>query len=244
MSVWDYAKKAIDPGGLLFNQGVPNQPGVGTPGQGGPPSGFVHDPETGLYYDPTSGMSFTDPQGTHVVADPNLAQQVAANFSRANSIFGNANQVYGQQRDALARLSAAAAGKGPSAATMAGGVAMNQIADDQLSQASGVGGASAPLARLMAARNTAAAQTGVGNQVIMGRVNEQTQARNSLSDLLNAMASQQLTAGTNLASLSDKGQETLQTLQSERDKANAENRQKLLGAGASAGGGIISTAMK
>jgi len=169
----------------------PNQPGVGGPAKD--PTRLVRDPTTGLYFDPTTGTTYTDGTGQRPVTDPNVAQQVSTNYSRSNAfnnqltglnqereqVFGNQEQLGQSFRDIIS-------GRATSPASLQAHMAMQNIANEQLAQTAGIGGASAPLAAMAAARNTGSASIGANNQATLARVQEQRAAEDAYNNLLNA----------------------------------------------------------
>jgi hypothetical protein len=213
----------LDPGGFFKN--TPQQPGVGGINQDN--HRLVRDPTTGMFYDPQSGTSYADADGLQPVTDPNVAQQVAANFNRSTSFLNQLGQVQGQQQGLATNLQQVIGGHGPSLAGMQTSNALDQIARDQMSQAAGVSGAASPLAHLLAMRNTGTAQIGATNAGAMARVAEQAHARDSLSALLGGMAGTDATVAGGLAGLANTGQMGQQGLNQSTDQANQKKNTQL-----------------
>jgi hypothetical protein len=167
-----------------------------------------------------------DPDGQQAVTDPNVAQQVAANFSRSQGFLNSLGQVQGQQQGLVNNLQQVIGGHGPSLAGMQTSHALDQMAADQMSQAAGVSGSASPLAHLLAMRNTGAAQIGATNAGAMARVAEQAHARDALSNVLGGMAGTNAGLGAGFANLAQSGQQAQQGLNATNDQNNAtKNRQ-------------------
>lgn len=217
-------KKVIDPGNLtgINNPTVPTQPGVG--GVASDARQLVQDPSTGMFYDPQTGTTYSDPNGRNPVTDPNVAQQVASNFATRSQFLNQLSAVQPQQQALAAHLNAVVNGQAPSVAGMQAAQGMNQIANDQLSQTAGVGGPTAPLARLMAARNTAAAQAQANNAGTIGRVAEQNAAAGQLGGLLNTMAGQNIEGAGTFSNQAAAGQAGQQNLNYQSNAANNQNQ--------------------
>lgn len=170
------------------------QPGVGGPiadkDAAGVESILHQDPITGLYFDSRTGTAYNDARGQVPVTNPNVAQQVAANFARSQSFLGalpgmeeQRQQVFAGQTKLAGNLEGFLAGHGNSLAAGQLGVGMQSIADQQQGMAAGVSGAASPLAGLMAARNTGSAQVATNNASAMARAKEEEDARNALISL-------------------------------------------------------------
>lgn len=228
---------------FILGSGPAQQPGVGGPAKD--PSKLVQDPTTGMFYDPTTGTSYTDASGQTVVTNPNLAQQVATNFKRASAFLDNLNKleqerqgIMGEQNGLASTFKDVIAGRGPSAARIQAQIGANNVASQQLAQTAGVSGASAPLAGLMAARNTGQAQIAANNAGALGAAEESKAAMTALTALLNNQtasnaAASQLNAGvgtdlTNTAGTEQSSQQGLNTT-AQMKKADDESR---FGAGA------------
>lgn len=175
---------------FVLGGGQPNQPGVGTykVGSGQP---LIQDPTTGYYYDPASGTTFTDASAQFPVTDPNVAQQVATNVSRSQAFMNqlqplqNQEQgIMGEQGDLAAHLRDVISGKAPSLAGEQLQSGLDAIQRQGLSTAAGTSGAGAPLASLMASRNTGSASIAANNAAAQARVKEQTDAQQALGTLL------------------------------------------------------------
>jgi hypothetical protein len=214
----------------------PKQPGVGNTST----HSLHKDPATGMYYDPTTGTTFTDQYGQNPVTDPNVAQQVAANFSASRQFLTNLANVQGQEGQLAGNLRSLIQGGQPSAAEMQVQGDMNNIAQQQMSNAAGVSGAGSPLAQLLANRNTANAQIQATNAGGIARANEVTGARGALAQLLGGMAGQNLGGAGEFAGLASSGQAGQQGMDDATAKANQDFALKLgtavLGGGSGAGG--------
>lgn len=204
------------------------------------PSQLVHDTQTGMYYDPTTGNTYSDPNGQNPVADPNLAQQVAQNFATSQS-FLNQLQPYqqaerntiGMQGDLAQVLRDRVAGKGASIAGMQLQQGLNNIASEQQSQAAGISGASAPLAAMLAMRNTGQASIGANNSAAIARAKEEQDAATALSTLLaqragaaNAAQNTNITGGLGFANIANSGQQTQQDIDAKAAAARAASAEK------------------
>lgn len=222
-------------------------PGVGGPrGTGGGGSPFYYDQATGLYYDPNTGTSYSDPGGNYPVTNPNVAQQVAANFKTAHGFLGDLSGMEAERRAAAGDMSALSQlltrqvqGQGPSVAGTQAAIGLGQIANQQLSGAAGVGGAAGPLAQMLAQRNIARAQIGANQAATLGRVQEQLGAESALANVLNARANSASTAygqtgqlGLGYSNLAEGGQEAQQGLiGKETDRQDKRFSDTLGGAG-------------
>jgi hypothetical protein len=219
----------------LLGHQPPMQPGVGTTST----HDLHKDPATGMYYDPTTGTTFTDQYGQHPVTDPNVAQQVAANFNSSRQFLTNLANVQGQEGQLAGNLRSLIQGGQPSVAEMGVQRDMNNIAQQQMSGAAGVSGAGSPLAQLLANRNTANAQIQAAGAGGIARANELTGARGALSQLLGGMAGQNLAGAGEFAGLASSGQAGQQGMDAATAKANEDFALKLgtavLGGGAGAG---------
>jgi len=213
----------LDPGGFFKN--TPQQPGVGGINQNN--NHLVRDPTTGMFYDPQTGTSYADADGLQPVTDPNVAQQVAANFNRSTSFLSSLGQVQGQQQGLVNDLHRQAMGGGPSLAGMQTSNALNQIAADQMAQAAGVSGAASPLAHLLAMRNTGTAQIGATNAGAIARVAEQNAARGQLANVLGGMATTNAGLGAGFANMAQSGQEAQQGLNQSTDQANQKKNTQI-----------------
>lgn len=227
---------------FLLGKPPQQQPGAGNPLEGLPGyaqgSGLHQDPATGLYFDPESGTTFTDPMGQNVVTDPNVAQQVAANFNASRAFLTRLGGVQGNQDKLVGSLQSLISGQAPSMARSAAVQNVNDISQQQNSQAAGVSGPSGPLAKLLAMRNTSEAQIRAGNAGMMGQIAEQAQARNSLAQLLHSMAGTDLQGAGMTAGLAAQGQMGQQGMNQATNQANQQfNLDFLKGVtGAAAGG--------
>lgn len=223
---------------FLFGKPVQPQPGVGGPAAN--PERLVRDPVTGAYFDPSTGTSYTDPDGNIPIANPNIAQQVAQNFQRSQAFLNQLTgleqqrqQVFGEQNQLGDTFRNIISGNTPSAAGIVMQQGLDRIADDQLSQAAGVGGASAPLASAMAARNTANAGVNVANQAALAKMQEQQAAMNALNSLLGVQAQgaeaalgRTTNAAGNFANLASSAQQQQQNLNTQVDMKRAEDEEK------------------
>jgi hypothetical protein len=220
-------------GNFLFGAPPPQQPGVGN-GQDVRREDLVPDPSTGMFFDPKTGQTFTDPYGNNVVTDPNVAQQVAANFNTSKQFLTRLGNVQGNEDKLVGQMQGLINGSVPSVAQTQLGMGQNALAAQQLSQAAGVGGAAGPLAQLLAARNTALGQIGMNQQAGLLRAQEQQQNMNSLASLLGGMANQNLAGAGQYSQLAASGQAGQQGLNEQTSLANQDFMAKLAGAGAMA----------
>jgi len=260
------------PGVSLFtgHDRVQEQPGVGgggninggntvvnPDGKGGlinPRTGepLTKDPSTGMFFDPSSGVSY-QPNGT-IVADPNLAQQVAKNFSTAQSLIAQGSgqnsgldRTEGQQEGLATTLNNVI--NNPNAPS----VARTQLAQSQdntakaiLEQAAGVSGNNAYDARRTAIQALGNAETQNAGNAALLRANEVNAATQGLGSTLNNLGAGQrarqaidYSTGTGLTGTAQGGQEAQQGLNQKAQQSNLEQDNKLTGAiigGISAGG--------
>lgn len=231
---------------FIFGAGPQQQPGVGGPAKD--PSKLMRDPVTGMFYDPTTGTSYTDAGGQVVIANPNVAQQVATNAQRATAFL---SQLGGLEQERKAEqekqqaleghFNAVLSGNAPSVAEMQARGLAQAGASQQLAQVAGASGASSPLAALMAARNTGQVYANANNAGAMGRVAEETAAGNALNALLaneaaNTQRATDTTAGLgmHLTDTAATGQEAQQGLNRQADKEKAADEKSF-------GGGVLST---
>lgn len=224
---------------FLFGEPSKQQPGVG--GQADDPTRLVRDPVSGMYYDPKTGTSYTDELGGNPVTNPNVAQQVAANYARQQAFLEQLNPLEAERQHAVAGqndlagfLRGTVHGTQPSVVGLQLGQGMNKIAGDQMSMASGVSGAAAPLAGMMAARNIGSAQVGMNQNAAIARVQEQQAAANALAQLLNQQATGAQGAfnsraglATTYGGMAEGGQEAQQGLNRQADKERADQESKL-----------------
>lgn len=231
---------------FVFGEQQKEQPGVGGPAAN--PANLVQDPSTGMYYDPTTGTTYTDATGVVPVTNPNVAQQVASNFTKANAFLStlqgleSERQAVNRQQNNLAgNFREIIAGNAPSVAAMQAQAGGQAAAAQQLAQVAGASGASAPLAGLMAARNTGQAMTGANNAGAIARVGEQKAAMDALNALLTSQgqgiertAGRNTQAGHDFSSLALGGQESQQGLDVSVGAANAKDKKDL-------GGGVVKT---
>lgn len=225
----------------------PAQPGVGT-GPAANPAQLQRDPQTGVFYDPSSGRSYLDPGGIQVVADPNLAQQTAANFQRAGGFF---NKIAGQD----ATLDQVNAGQNQLLGNLnrtindpnAPSVARAQLAQTTdangrqiLGTAAGVGGANAYDARRAALSTLAGANTAAAGQGAVLRAKEIADATSTAGNVLNqqgqaaqARQNTNVGAGIDLTHTAATSQASQQGLNQKTDEANQGKNLKLAGAGLS-----------
>jgi hypothetical protein len=224
----------------LLGKQPAQQPTAGNPLDGLPGGKALHqDPTTGLYFDPESGTTFTDPMGQNVVTDPNVAQQVAANFNASREFLTRFGQVQGNQNKLVGNLQGLLSGQSPSFARSAAAENVNDITQQQRSMAAGVSGPTGPLANLLAMRNAAEGGIRANNAGMMGEIAERTAARNSLASLLGGMGAQDLGAAGMTAGLAANGQQAQQGMNSATNQANQQfNLDYLKGVTGSAAGAI------
>lgn len=230
-------------GNFVFGKAAPQQPGAGGPAKD--PSKLIQDPNTGMFFDPTSGTSYVDATGQTVITNPNVAQQVALNVQKSNAFLAHLNGLEQERQGVNAGQNGLAdsfrsviSGNAPSVAAMQATAGGQEAARQQLAQVAGASGASAPLASLMAARNTGQAMTGANNAGAIARVGEQKSAMDALNALLNSQqtgiantASRDVSAGIDFANLANSGQTSQQGLNATAAQKKAEDEAKF-GAGA------------
>lgn len=220
---------------------VPHQPGVaGDTNVPTNPANLVQDPVTGMWYDPTTGRTFTDQSGTTPVTNPNIAQQVAANFQQAQALRALAgqsraqqNQVFGQQTQLVDNLNTTI--HDPNASSVARTQlqqGLGQIANQQLSAAAGVGGQNAFLARRNALNNIANATAKANEASGLARAAEVQGAQNTLAGVLNSqgagardMYKTDTGAAGDYSRLALEGQKGQQGMDQAADEATRKNRQ-------------------
>jgi hypothetical protein len=228
------------------------QPGVGGPAAD--PSKLQQDPATGMYFDPTTGTSYTDATGQSPVTNPNVAQQVAANFATRTSLLGKlgGNQatidsaIGGQNQLRGSLLNTINNPNASSVAQTQLGIGADAIARQQLQQAAGTTGANAFLARRNAANNIGQLQSTLNGQQALTRANEVDAAQGRLGSVLGAQAQEgQAGYNSNLSGAvaegnqAGSGQQAQQGMNTKADEESQQNRQKfasgILGAVAGAG---------
>lgn len=186
----------------------------------------------GTSYDPTTGQTYSYVPGVvgangtasggyyTGAATPNSAQQVGADFNRANGFFNQVpgydqreQQAYNQEGNVAAYLNNLVQGSGPSVAgaQLAGG--QDQAARQQLAQAAGASGGNAALMRMLAMGNTAGLQAATNQQQAMARVQEERDALAQLAGVTGnmqqqsmGMAGQKISAADALNGLAMQGQ--------------------------------------
>ncbi len=204
---------------------VPGQPPV-TAGPPANPAQFIRDPTTGLYYDPTSGKTYTDASGTQLVTNPNVAQQVAQNVQRANSLFATATQ---GQNQLIGDLQGVVNGTaGPSVAQTQLGTGVDNIAASANAMAAGHTGENAALAHIQAMRSAADAAAKANQDSAMLRAKETADARSQLGNVLG----QQQDTGAAYAGLGEKGQAENQGLVEKTAEKNADANKGWIDTGA------------
>lgn len=150
-------------------------------------------------------------------------------LDQVNSLNNRSNTTFAGQNLLAQNLQNTIAGKTPSVALMQLGQGQDAIARQQLSQATGVGGANAANARIAAAANTQNAQAQENQAQALLRAQEIAAAQNSLGGLYNS----QLQGETGLAGVNAKGAEgfantaesgaaTNQQLREKENEANAK----------------------
>lgn len=259
------------PGVSLFtgHDRVQQQPGTGasnpngqntvvnSDGKGGlinPRTGepLTKDPTTGMFYDPSSGLTYQ--QNGTPITDPNLAQQVAKNFSQAQGLIAQGSD----QNASLDKTEAAQQGLASALNNVinnpnAPSVAKTQLAQAQdntakaiLGQAAGVSGNNAYDARRTAIQALGNSETQNAGNAALLRANEVQSAEQGLGSTLNSLGAGQrarqaidYTTGTQLSGQAQGGQEAQQGLNQKAQQSNLEQDDKLTGAiigGISAGG--------
>lgn len=181
--------------------------GPGNAPTGAPQGPLVFDPVSGLYRDPTTGTSYTNPDGTGGVHNPNAATLLAGNAATGagllNTLGGYADReanTYGQQQglaDSYKRTINDP--NAPSVAHMQLVQGLGNIANEQQSMASGHSGEGGALARTNAAANIARAQVGANQTAALQRAKEVADAQTGLGATLGSMNNEsQGIYGTNL----------------------------------------------
>ena len=165
-----------------------------------------------------------------------LGDQSQSFMDQVNSLNNRSNTTFAGQNALAQNLQNTIAGKGPSVALMQLGQGQDAIARQQLSQATGVGGANAANARIAAAANTANSQAQENQAQALLRAQEVAAAQNSLGGLYNS----QLQGETGLAGVNAKGAEgfantaesgaaTNQQLREKENEANAKQNSDTAG---------------
>jgi hypothetical protein len=224
----------------------------GTAGAAKPGDALIYDPMTGFFRDPNNGQMYVDQNGSQPIGNVNAAQQTGADFGTSRSLLGNlaASQAqqqagFGGEQQLANSLRATISGGMPSVAQNQLGIGQDALAAQQLSQAAGVSGPSAPLAQLLAMRNTAAGQLGVNQQAGLLRAHEAATAQGQLGNVLGNMAQQgqagynsNLAGGQSFASTAANlasGRENTSEDASQKNADREGQRIQMLGQGASAG---------
>lgn len=255
MGAWDWIKekgkdlgRIADPGGVFTGASVPDQPGVTnkdtpTPNADGAVTGAYIDPTTGMQYDPTSGTTFTA-DGTAVVTDPNVAQQVAANYATSRTLLGGLGQAKTQQQVAfngqqglLGDLNKTITGATPSVAQNQLTQSLGQIQRTQMAGAAGASGANAFAARRAALATIGNADTATSQAQSILRAKELNDAQTAKAGVLanigsnaNTQASQAISGGSDFADKAATGQAGQQGLnygaaaQQNKDKKDTSNK--------------------
>jgi len=226
----------------------PQQPGVGGPAKD--PSQLKLDATTGMYFDPTTGTTYTDASGSTPVTNPNVSQQVAANFGVSRELLGRTaasdaehQQVMGGQNKLLGQLDNTITNvNAPSVAATQLAINNNKNASNALGNAAGVGGANAFAARRQALNSIATGNASAAQSAALARAAEVASAQQQKAGILG----QQSTSGNQryatdaasaakFADTAQTGQEAVQGLNQKAKDKTQENDQefgkKLIGAG-------------
>lgn len=220
------------------------QPGVGS-GPAANPGLLQQDPATGVFFDPTTGRSYLDPAGTQVVADPNLAQQTAANYQRAGGFYGKIagtdvtlDRVDAGQNNLLGTLHQTMTDpNAPSVARAQLAQTVDQNGRQILGTAAGVGGNNAYDARRAALSTLAGANTAAAGNAAVLRQKEVQDATSMSGNVLGQQAQQaqarqnaNLSAGADLTHTAATSQAQQQGIQQKTDEANQTGNFKKAGA--------------
>lgn len=238
----------------ILGTSAPSQPGVG--GAAPDPARLVRDPTTGYYFDPGTGTSYTDQSGSSPVADPNVAQQVAANYQRQQQLLQQLPQyqqavktAMGAQGSLAQNLNGVVAGTAPSAAQVQLQQGLDQLSAQQLGAASAVGGNNAFAAQRNAMNNIAGMGIQDAQAQALVRAQESAAARAQLGSVL----SQQAAEGTgmygqvsglaqNYGQMAASGQAGQQGLSATSTNQNAKTNEDELKGAASGIGSAVTTA--
>lgn len=232
---------------------VPTQPGVG----GARPQdawALQPIPGTNYSYDPVTGQTYLNgTDGTQVAAAPNLAQVGAGAQATQQGFLGQQAQAVQQaaatragQGGLAADYLATIAGRTPSVAGLQLSQGLNQIGQQQQSQAAAANGQNAFAARRAAAMNTARAGIDANGQAAILRAGETNAARTGLANLY-GQESQADTAANKIASDTSLGYGNLteraigdrEGVNQKAQEDNAKNNQNLFGKGISALGSLL-----
>ncbi len=218
---------------------MPQQPGVG--GAAKDPSQLKQDPTTGMYFDPTTGTSYTDATGATPVTNPNVAQQVAANFGTSRQILGRTgasdaehgqvmagqNKLLGQLDNTITNVNA------PSVAGTQLAINNDRNASSALGNASGVGGANAFAARRQALNSIAQGNASTAQSAALARAAEVQGAQQQKGNILGqqSTASNQRygidqASAAKFADTAAEGQAGQQGLNQKQNEKDQENKQQ------------------
>ena len=194
LNPYHYYKKAFD--AIVSPDGQPTAPGVGGPAAD--PSILQHDAQTNTWVDPVHHTVYTDSTGQHAIQDPNIAQQVVANFQQRNALLQQGQQAQAGVNAATAQQQGLAQSlnntiNNPNAPSVAGAqltAGADQIGRNQLAMASGVGGPNAAAARRQAALNIGNEQSQLNQQQAQRRVGEVQGAQGQLGGVFSNLAGQ------------------------------------------------------
>lgn len=158
--------------------------------------GFIHDPASGLWYDPKTQNYFQKgvDGSFSVVTPPNQPSQVASFYGAGRNFTDKAaadeadyRKVFGEQGDLAGNLQNTI--NNPAAASVAHeqlNQALQANEAGQLSQAAGIGGGNAFLARRTAANNIAGLNSKAGQDAALLRAQEVAAAQQNLGNVLGA----------------------------------------------------------
>lgn len=215
---------------------------------------FVDNPDGTRTY--ANGQTFRmgpNGQWQTALANPNVAQQVGADASRAAGIY---NQVpgydareqtaFGQEQGLAADLNNTAHGIGPTVAGTQLMSGLEQGQQQQLAQAAGAGGGNAALARMTAANNTAKLAADTNQQQALARAAEAANAQRTLAGVTGSMvdqsqaeSGQKLNAANTLNNLAMTGETNREGLDEKASEAQAKGNTDAMNSAFKAGGQLL-----
>ncbi len=221
-----------------------DQPGVGGPINPAD-AARLQKQQDGTFRDPATGTTYTDASGQTPIANPNVAQQVAANDARARDFLGRAAtgdaehaQTFAGQTQLDNQFQQTIAGKTPSVAQTMLGASTDALNRRQLSAAAGVGGANAFAARRQALGNIATQGIAAGQGAAILRAKEINDAQTARAANLSQMSGAtdrryaiDTGSAADFAGIADTGQRAQQGLNTEADKDKKRANRNILSAG-------------
>lgn len=243
----DWKRAGLDVATLGVNE-IAGNPFGASPNPAAPPGivlgpppdpGRLVDNGAGTLLDPVTGQAYQkDEHGAAIpITNPNVAQQVGADASRAAGFYNQApgydareQSAYNRETGLADTLNSVALGHGPSVAGAQLAVGLDQGARQQLAQAAGASGNNAALARLGAMQNTAGLQAKANQDASLVRAQEVANAQRTLAGLTTTMADQsrgmagqKIGAAGDLNHLALQGETDRERQQFETDKVRAAN---------------------